>query len=226
MALTHTAARLEGLRQMKLSVLGRERSLPHFERKFYHALMGLMCFSLYSFVLTREQALLTLAVVGGAFVSLDVMRLRLPKMNDLTLKLFGKIMRREELKSVTGNSFYILGLFLIVLAFPAPVVMLSVLYLALGDPTAAMVGSLYGRHKLIGKKSWEGALANFAISSFATLVVALLLFHFSAPKALALALVGGVVSVLAELCPLPVDDNLSIPVLSALMLFPILSVFF
>lgn len=222
MALTHTASSIEGIRQMRLTVLGRERSLPHFERKFYHAVMGILCFSLHAFVLTREQSLLALGVIGGTFVVLDLIRLRFPQVNDLALKYFGKIMRRDELKSVSGNSFYIVGLFLIVLVFPAPVVSLSVLYLALGDPTAAMVGSLYGRHKLIGKKSWEGAIANFAVSSFATLLVAFLLFSLPAHRAVILAVVGGLVSMAAELCPLPVDDNFSIPVISACLLSVVL----
>ena len=215
MALTHSAARLEGIRKLKLSVLGRERSLPHFERKFYHAFNGLVCFSLYAFVLSREQALLALGVIGGAFVALDLMRLKFPGVNLLALKFFGKIMRREELSGITANTFYILGLFLIVLVFPLPVVLLSILYLALGDPVAAVVGSVYGRHKLVGKKSWEGALANFAISAFATLLVGATLFALPAHRAILLALVGGVISVLAELCPFPIDDNFSIPVLSA-----------
>ncbi len=225
MAYTQSAPRLEGIRQLKLAVLNRERSLPHFERKFYHALMGLLCFSLYAFILTREQALLALGSIGGLFIAIDLVRLRFPAVNALTLKYCGKLMRREELKSVSGNSFYILGLFLVVLLFPAPVVMLSVLYLALGDPTAAMVGSLYGRHKLIGKKSWEGAIANFAISSFATLLVALFVFALPGNRAVGLALVGGLVSVLAELCPLPIDDNFSIPVISASLLSLVLPLF-
>lgn len=223
--MSHTATRIEAVRQLKLSVLGRERSLPHLERKFYHAVMGLFCFSLYAFVLTRVQALWTLALVGGSFVVMDLLRLRSKAVNELALKLFGKVMRREELKTLTGNTFYILGLFLIVLAFPSPVVLLSILYLALGDPTAAAIGTLYGRHKLVGKKSWEGAVANFAVSSCATLLVAVALFALPPHRAVLLALVGGLISVVAELCPLPVDDNFSIPVLSACLLslaFPLI----
>jgi dolichol kinase len=224
MAITQSVSRLEGIRQLKLAVLGRERSLPHFERKFYHAVMGLFCFSLYAFVLNREQALMILGGVGAVWIALDLGRLRFAGINELALKFFGKVMRREELKSVTGNTFYILGLFLIVLVFPFKVVALSVLFLALGDPTAAMVGSLYGRHKLIGKKSWEGALANFAVSSLATLLVALLLFSLPPHRAIVLALVGGLVSMIAELCPLPVDDNFSIPVISASLLYVVLPI--
>ena len=91
------------MRTLKWSVLGRDRSVPHLERKFYHLLMGAICFCLHAFLLDRTQALVTLAVIGGTFVVLDLFRLWLPRMNALTLRLFGKIMRREELKSISGN---------------------------------------------------------------------------------------------------------------------------
>ena len=102
--------------------------------------------------------------------------------------------------------------------FPKPIVLLSVLYLAIGDPIAAVVGSLYGRHKLIGKKSVEGALANWICSSLATLALGSCYFGFSFEKSILLALVGGIISVVAELFPAPIDDNFTIPVLSASLL--------
>lgn len=85
-----------------------------------------------------------------------------------------------------------------------------------------MVGTVYGRHRLIGQKSWEGAMANFAVSTLATLIVATTLFAMPADRAIGLALVGGLISVLAELCPFPIDDNFSIPVLSASALYVIM----
>src|SRR5688572_24945311 len=93
------------LRHLKWSVLGRDRSIPHLERKLYHFVMGLTCLALYAFVLTPVQALIVLSLVGGTWVLLDLARLYSPAMNGLTLRLFGRIMRREELRSVTGNSF-------------------------------------------------------------------------------------------------------------------------
>lgn len=206
------------MRSLKWAVLGRDRSLPHLERKFYHLLMGAICFSLHAFVLDRTQAMIALASIGGAFVLLDLFRLCFPKMNALTLRMFGKIMRREELKSISGNSFYILGLMVVLLFFPKPIVLLSVAFLALGDPVAAVVGTLYGRHKLIGKKSLEGALANFALSWLAVFFIAMFYFQYAPEKVLLLAWVGAFISMVAELIPLPVDDNFTIPVFSAVLL--------
>lgn len=206
------------IRSMKWTVLGRDRSLPHLQRKLYHFLMGMGCFALYAFVLTRSQALWTLFTVGGTFVALDLMRLNSPKMNALALKIFGRVMRREELKSVTGNSFYIFGLITIVFFFPRPIVLLSIAFLAIGDPIAAVVGTLYGRIKLVGKKSLEGALANFVASWLAAYLIAALVLGLPMGSVLAVAWVGAICSVAAELLPLPIDDNFTIPVFSAIFL--------
>jgi len=206
------------VKSVKLEVLNRHRSLPHLERKFYHFMMGMICFSLYAFFIEKETAILLLALIGGPLVVLDFLRLKNPEMNDVALRLFGKIMRREELRSVSGNSFFVIGLLAIVAFFPKPIVLLSVLYLAIGDPIAAVIGSLYGRHKLIGKKSVEGALANWFCTSLATLAMGVAYFGFSMEKSFLLAVVGGCVSVLAELFPTPIDDNFTIPVASALIL--------
>ncbi|MCB0419166.1 MAG: hypothetical protein H6617_05450 [Bdellovibrionaceae bacterium] len=201
------------------SVRKRDRSRPHLRRKVYHFASGMICFLLYGFVLTREQSLIALASLGGLMVLLDVARLQFPALNRFGLRLFGAIMRREELKSLTGNSFYALGLFIVVLLFPKPVVMLSILFLAIGDPIAAVVGTTWGKTKILHKKSLEGSLANFAASGVASFLLGIAYFHLGLENALLLAGLGGLVSCLAELIPLPVDDNLTIPVLSAILLF-------
>lgn len=206
------------VKTVKLEVLNRHRSLPHFERKFYHFVMGMICFSLYAFFIEKKTALLLLALVGGPLVLLDLLRLKSAEMNDIALRLFGKIMRREELRSVSGNSFFVVGLLTIVALFPKPVVLLSVLYLAIGDPSAAVVGSLYGKHKIIGKKSLEGALANLFLSTLATLLMGIGYFKLSIGQSIVLSLVGGFSSVIAELLPTPIDDNFTIPVVSATLL--------
>jgi hypothetical protein len=85
------------VRSIQLGILSRDRSIPHFGRKFYHFLMGMFCFSLYAFVLDREQALMLLGSVGGVLVIGDIFRLRYPAVNNVVLRLFGNLMRREEL---------------------------------------------------------------------------------------------------------------------------------
>ncbi len=207
-----------GTRALRLEVLQRHRSVPHLSRKFYHFLMGMICFSLYAFVLDRTQALMVLGSIGGVLVAFDLIRLRYGAVNDVALRLFGGLMRREELQSISGNSFYVIGLLVAVLFFPKNLVLLSVLFLAIGDPAAAVVGSLYGKHKIVGKKSLEGAIANFVLTGVASFLFAH--FYLTLPLTFSLCMfaIGGTVSVIAELFPAPIDDNFSIPVLSVVLL--------
>lgn len=206
------------LRELKSGVLGKRRETPHLGRKLYHLASGLVCVSLYAFVFTRTEALIILSVVGGIWIGLDLMRLKVPALNALSMRWFGKLMRREELKSVSANSFYILGLFVVVLVFPKPIAILSALYLAVGDPIAAIVGTRYGRHKLVGKKTVEGALGNFVACFAVTFLVAATYFALPLLSSFGLAVVGGAIAVLVEMCPSPIDDNLTIPVGSGILL--------
>ncbi|MBI1861982.1 MAG: phosphatidate cytidylyltransferase [Deltaproteobacteria bacterium] len=204
------------MRRLKLQVLDQHRHFPHLERKLYHMCNGLICFGLYNFFLTEAQALLVLGVVGGAGILFDLARLKIPTVHRFALAHFGGLMRREELRSLTGNSYFILGLFVVVALFPRPIVSLSVLYLALGDPIAALVGTRWGKTKISGKKSVEGAIANFAVAFLATVLFAA---ATQLPHPWVLAIVGATCSVIAELAPLGIDDNLTIPVISGALLW-------
>lgn len=187
--------------------------------------MGLFCFALYAWFLNRNEALICLACFGGLFLALDLIRLRLPQLNSLTLRFFGKIMRREELKSVSGNSYYILGLLALVLFFPKPIALLSCLFLAVGDPVAAVVGSAFGKIRISRKKTLEGALANWGVCGLVTLLFGVSYLDFSVPQSFVFAILGGTISMAVELLPSPIDDNFTIPVGSAILLSALAQVF-
>ncbi len=206
-------------RGLTKQILRQERSLPHEPRKIYHMVMGLICFALYSLFLTQSQSLWALGLIGGTIVAFDIIRFFSPKARQLALLVFGPLMRREELKSLTGNSFFIVGIFIVVFVFSKPIALLGILYLALGDPAAAIVGARFGKRRLWGKKSLEGALANFFICFLGTLFVTSVMWYYPFDRCLVIALVGGLSSMIAECLPLSIDDNLTIPVVSSSILF-------
>lgn len=203
-------------------VLERQREKPHTSRKLYHFANGAVCFVLYGLVLSEKAALWTLGIVGGAFVVLDMLRLRSPAVQRIALRTFGKLMRREELSSLSANSWYVLGLLGAGLFFPKPYVLLGLAFLAVGDPVAALVGTRWGRVPLTAGKSFEGFLANFLVSGWVAFAVTRWLLAMSPVDALLVGLVGGAVSATVEAAPWPVNDNLAIPVVSAAVLWAIL----
>lgn len=90
--------------------------------------------------------------------------------------------------------------------FSRDVAVLAVLLAALGDPVAAMVGIRFpGRH--IFRKSIWGTAAMSAVEIGAVGVL-----HLAGAIEFRWFLVAGaVVAGIAELLPLPVDDNLRVP---------------
>lgn len=112
-----------------------------------------------------------------------------------------------------------------------PVAAAAVMAMTLGDGMASIVGNRWGRHTyavLKSTRSWEGTLA-MALFAFLGIFLTLWLLPGSAlsplsvplgaGRALGFALLGTAVAVLAEgVSPLG-TDNLSVPLLTGLMLY-------
>jgi glycerol-3-phosphate acyltransferase PlsY len=92
------------------------------------------------------------------------------------------------------------------LAFPRDIAVLALSFLAVGDAVAALVGQWAGRIKLLGK-SLEGELACF----IACVTIGFCYYHAGLNIALPTIIVGSACATLAEAVPLPIDDNLTMP---------------
>ncbi|HRY28610.1 MAG TPA: hypothetical protein P5079_01085 [Elusimicrobiota bacterium] len=138
----------------------------------------------------------------------EAVRLRSPAANAALMKLFRGIHRAEEQHRPSGILWTALGVFLVVLFVPYPDVVITALcYLAVGDTAAALVGRTWG-HLRIGGKSMEGSLACF-LACWLTGSLTL-----ASPFGSVELIVGALVATLAEILPLPLGDNLWVPVLS------------
>ena len=86
--------------------------------------------------------------------------------------------------------------------------------MSIGDSFAALFGKKIPKFK-IGQKSIIGTLAGI----FSSLVVVLLVNQILPTYVL---VIGAVVAMLVELIPFPINDNLTIPILSGLIMIIIL----
>jgi glycerol-3-phosphate acyltransferase PlsY len=107
---------------------------------------------------------------------------------------------------VTGATYYFIAAFIPVLCFSRDVAIVGLLFLVMGDSIAALIGTTYGAHK-IGDKSAEGSLACFLVCS----VIGVVLLGW-------IGIPGAIAATLSELVPLPVDDNLRIPLISGIIM--------
>ena len=147
-----------------------------------------------------------------------------PAFNNGTIRFWKSILRDGEQNSLTGVPYYIASALLAFAIFPEPIAILSILYLACGDPAASLFGILYGKKwiRFSNGKSLVGTLAAILVCLACSFVV-LLTYPWEFPldfsKLVAMAFLGSIAGGTTELIPVEVDDNLSIPLVSGFVLW-------
>jgi glycerol-3-phosphate acyltransferase PlsY len=183
--------------------------LKHAGRKLYHLLGGAMLI-LLNYILGRERALLSYAALFLLVVVFEVLRFTNSSFNQFLFARFSSFLRTNEERRITGTGPYVLGVGASFLLYGSGIATAAVSFLAVGDVAATLVGERWGKTKISGPKSLEGTLAFAAASLFAgsMLLVAGLPLTFGA------VLAGALIGTAVELLPLPVNDNLLIPLVS------------
>ena len=183
--------------------------MKHIGRKLYHLFGGLGLLSLY-YVLGRRNALIFYGTMVLVILAIDITRLRVPAFNQYIQSHFSSFIRKNEANKITGTAPYVLGIGLTLLLYRSDIATAAVCFLAFGDVSATAVGERYGRTKISGEKSLEGTMA-FAAAA----VLSGVLLNFAGIHLMyGLILAGALVAAGVELLPLPVNDNLVIPVAS------------
>ena len=111
---------------------------------------------------------------------------------------------------VTAPIFYAFGIIFALMLFPQPTGYVAIAVLTLGDGLASLAGRWLGERKISfnKNKSIEGSLA-FIISAFGGALL------FTDPIR---AMMASAVGTIVEILPLPVNDNLAIPMFTGLTL--------
>ena len=182
--------------------------MRHIGRKLYHLVGGIGLLSLY-YILGREHALMSYAVLFLIALGLDLTRLKIPAVNQFIFTRFGSFIRTNEEHKLTGTAPYILGIGLSLYAYSPEVATAAVCFLAFGDVAATTLGERYGKTK-IGDKSLEGSAA-FII---AALVSGLFLQIMGVYLPSGVMVLGAFIAAGVEIIPLPVNDNLMIPIVA------------
>jgi len=176
-------------------------------RRLFHSLGGLTIASI-GLVLPDRVFLPLLLLATAGFVGLDAARFVSRRVNRWFLRVFRVMMRDRETVRITGASYVALGAALAFLIFDNVVAAMGVCFLAVGDPVSGMIGGKWG-----GLLTRKKSLASSAGCLAMCLVVAVVFYYgFGVP--LGAAGIGAFFAAVVESLPLPVDDNLTIPVIS------------
>lgn len=175
-------------------------------RKFVHLSGSLIPLSYLFLDPTKLQALLILGGIAFPFVAADFLRLKWPAANQWFQHWFRVAMRPGEEDRPTGAAYYFLACWLTILLFERTVAVAALLILAYADTAASVVGQALGGYRLAKGKTLSGSAA-FLVTTF------LVALPFFSPST---ALGGALIVTVAECLPLPLDDNVTIPLVAGI----------
>ncbi len=177
-------------------------------RRLFHIVVGSV-FPVLALFVSRDVLLVALGVTTAVALGLESARLRLPRLNRVFLRYLPLALKEAEASNLTGATYLLISSLLAFVLFEKGVAVAALLFLSVGDPLAGAVGERFGRHRFRGR-SVEGSLACLA----GGVIVAVLLWKVNLGISLPAMMVGVVAATLTEWAPLPLDDNLSVPLAS------------
>jgi len=178
-------------------------------RRLFH-LSVCLTLSILALVISRDTFLWLLFSLASLLLLVDIVRLIWFATNRLFVWVFGPLMRRQETRGLTGSIYVLVGCLLTFILFDRDIAVAGMIFLGVGDACAGMVGERWGRHKILSK-SMEGTAAFFVSS----VIVGLIFQYVVLDISFMVLVVGALCAAVVELLPLPINDNLAIPLLSA-----------
>jgi glycerol-3-phosphate acyltransferase PlsY len=181
-----------------------------FKRKLIH--LFALSIPIGYYLLPKRTALLILIPITLGSIIVDIIRLRNLPLAGFFNWLLGPILREHESWDLTGSSYILSASVLSIILYSYPnkkVAIAAISYIILGDCASAIVGRVYGQTK-IEKKSLEGSLAFLSICLLVALLLPGLPFWVGA--------IGALIATGVEALSIPLNDNLSVPLASGLIM--------
>ncbi len=182
------------------NIMGIKREI---KRKIFHLVS--MMFPLGYFVIERENMLIFIATLFVISLGMELGIIFIPSIGQYINPIFKSIMRGAEEKKISGATYLLAGAGITIYFFDKDVAIIALLLVSVSDTAAAIVGTAYGKVRLWGK-TLEGSTAYFT----ATGILMMLMQSLTLEQ----MLVGLFTGTLVELLPIPINDNLTMPVIA------------
>jgi len=146
---------------------------------------------------------------GALFaLAMDVSRFRFNPLNRLFMLLFRPIMKETEVSEISGATWFLIAAFFAFFFYPPEIALPVLLFVAVGDPAAALIGSRFPGPRFWGK-SPGGSVAFVAAGLGVWAIVCATGFGYWSPAVVITAIIAAAV----EFLPSPLDDNLTVPLI-------------
>ena len=188
-------------------------SVPRNEisRKAIHLFASVIPLGYYLVIPDRWLVLKILFLCSVFSIAIELGRKRVPRLELFFNRWFYFMLRKHESRGkTTGATWLLIGSCITIGLFPKEIAVPALLFLTVGDTFAAIVGITFPMGRIKGK-TISGSITGLILS----LAVILPIMHDINAEILIL---GGVAAMLIELSPIPLNDNLTIPVLSGFIM--------
>ncbi len=155
----------------------------------------------------REFILPLLSVITILFVLVDFFKSKINWMKKIYTYFFKTIVRKNEFENLTGATWVLIGNLIVLIIFPENIAIFSMFILCISDSFAAIIGKYSGQTRL-SNKSLQGSIAFF--------ISGLLVSIFFSSITLPFRFFAVISATVIELIPSRINDNISIPITTAL----------
>lgn len=194
------------------------------QRKALHLLTALVV-PVAMVAVGRIGSIFTLGLLAALAVSADVLRALSAPFAAFVRRLFGSMMRPEEVPDVpgpvvvNGATWVLVAGFLLAVLVPIETGALVFAAFLVADAAAALVGRAWGRHPWRdGRRTLEGSGA-FAVTAFVLLVGLPMVAPALDPIALWKAVLVALAMAWLEAAPWRINDNVLVPTLGSLLVW-------
>ena len=181
---------------------------PPILRRWFHLIAG-SSIPLVGIFVSEWGMVAVLTVVSAGGLCLELIRFRFQCLNQQFMHWLSPLLKPNEGVRFTGATYMVVGALFAFLLFGVEVAVPVLLFLALGDPAAALVGRRMPGPRISGKS--PGGTVVFVGLGLATVGVLTAAgavdYHWG-------LLVGALVAGVVELAPGYPDDNLTIPLIA------------
>ena len=180
-------------------------------RKVIHLLSAIIPLSYLWFIKDRLIMLSILIILTLFALLIEFLRKNGGHFSKWFHDIFHFMLRDNESKGEhTGATWLLIGWTITVMLFKMPIAVAALLFLSIGDSFAAIIGKLYPLIK-IGDKTLSGTLSGFIASFLIVLIINQSLLPI-------IILSGSIVAMTVELIPSRLNDNLTMPIISGLIM--------
>ena len=181
-------------------------------RKAIHLSNAIIPLSYHYFFSDKIDMIIVLASFLILCFFIEIYRKNNLKLSRIFSNWFEFMMRDEEKKGeLTGATWVFVGALFTILLVPDPFNIISLLFLSFGDTFAAIIGRKFPYIKL-GRKTLSGSIAGFLACIAIGLVIDIAITY-------EIIILGAFMAMFIEALPMPVNDNVSIPVFSGLSMY-------